>query len=330
MPKSTLQEIIDNDSNKFTFSEFVKEDIYTNTDYSSTDYKVILYSFFRNNLTIKIGQKLTWIIKSQNLQIIEFILNGLDYFNNLNIEYECMFEPDHLNKTRTNYSLLLWGDLDKLDEILKLFDDANNENFHKDRYCSNFLIGAMLSGGSIAHPLENYHLEIRCDSNNYIPLLTKALARYGLEYKIIYRNKKTIVYFKKSEIISDFLKAIRTQNSLFEFENIRIQRDFNNQQQRLNNLDISNLSKSSKAGVLTKEMILEIKKNHDEFCKQSTKFLKYCELRVQNPDCSLNELSCLLKQMFNIEISKSGLNHFNSRIKEMYEELKLKKLVFKN
>ena len=46
MPKSTLQEIIDNDSNKFTFSEFVKEDIYTNTDYSSTDYKVILYSFF--------------------------------------------------------------------------------------------------------------------------------------------------------------------------------------------------------------------------------------------------------------------------------------------
>lgn len=59
MPKSTLQEIIDNDSNKFTFSEFVKEDIYTNTDYSSTDYKVILYSFFRNNLTIKIGQKLT-------------------------------------------------------------------------------------------------------------------------------------------------------------------------------------------------------------------------------------------------------------------------------
>lgn len=60
-------------------------------------------------------------------------------------------------------------------------------------------------------------------------------------------------------MISDFLKAIKANQAFYMFEEIRIAKDFSAQVQRLNNLDIQNIDKSSKAGVLIKEKILYLK-----------------------------------------------------------------------
>lgn len=277
--------------------------------------------FLKNNLTISLGNPTKWIIKSQNGYMIDFIISALSAFNNINIEYEFIIEPDKLATNKNNYILEIYNGLDKLEHLIKIYDQVNEQNFQQEKYCSNFLIGAMLSGGSIAHPQENYHLELRCDSVNYAYLLKKALVRFGLEYKSIHRHSKEIIYFKRSEMISDFLKAIKASNSFFMFEEIRIAKDFSNQIQRLNNLDVQNIDKSSKAGVLAKQMITKIKAKHPLYQKQNYSFLTYCEVRINNPELSLVEIANLMESDYNIQITKSGLNHINNKIKKMYQEL---------
>lgn len=322
MQKNLLQEIVESQqNNQLTFSEFVKEDLYTNNHYSISDYKVILYSFLKNNLTILLGERIKWIIKSQNGYIINFIISAISCFNNINVEYEFIIEPDKLVTNKNNYILEIYNGLDKLEHLIKIYDEINEQNFQQEKYCSNFLIGAMLSGGSISHPKENYHLELRCDSVNYASLLKKALARFGLEFKLINRHNKEVIYFKKSEMISDFLKAIKASNSFFMFEEIRIAKDFSNQIQRLNNLDVQNIDKSSKAGVLAKQMITKIKEKHPLYLKQNHSFHIYCEVRLDNPELSLVEIADLMLSIHNVQITKSGLNHINNKIKKMYQEL---------
>ena len=56
-----------------------------------------------------------------------------------------------------------------------------------------------------------------------------------------------MVYIKKSENISDFIKGVGATNALFYFEDIRIYKDHKNMVNRLNNFEQANMEKSLKS-----------------------------------------------------------------------------------
>ncbi|MCD8562071.1 MAG: DNA-binding protein WhiA [Acholeplasmataceae bacterium] len=108
-----------------------------------------------------------------------------------------------------------------------------------------FLRAAFLSGGSVNHPkTAEYHLEIYTHDPKQAVFLQSVMNTFDLNAKITKRRQGFICYLKDAEGISDFLQIVGAQNSVFQFEDIRIKRDFNNSINRVMNMEIANEKKS--------------------------------------------------------------------------------------
>ena len=115
-----------------------------------------------------------------------------------------------------------------------------------------YLQGAFLASGYVSDARnKNYHLEFSLSDKTYAlwlsHLINKALDG-NFDSKIVERRKKSVVYFKKGEKISEFLVYLRAQQSCLEFESIRVDRDFANIGNRLRNLDGANTSQNPTRG----------------------------------------------------------------------------------
>ena len=137
-----------------------------------------------------------------------------------------------------------------------------------------YLQGAFLASGYVSDARnKNYHLEFSLSDKTYAlwlsHLINKALDG-NFDSKIVERRKKSVVYFKKGEKISEFLVYLRAQQSCLEFESIRVDRDFANIGNRLRNLDGANTRKKEEAA---KTQLAEI-----EYLLSSSAFSQ-----IQNP-----------------------------------------------
>ena len=79
--------------------------------------------------------------------------------------------------------------------------------------------------------------------------IIKSFSLFGLTPKTICHKNKYIVYFKKHQEISDVLKVLGANKSMFKIEERKIESDLVNNYQRLINLEISNLKKTAAANV---------------------------------------------------------------------------------
>ena len=78
-----------------------------------------------------------------------------------------------------------------------------------------YLMGSFLASGSVNDPTsKHYHLEVVTHSEKHAEFLTKLIAKFDLNAKVIKRRNVYVVYLKKSEEISDFLRVIGTCFSL--------------------------------------------------------------------------------------------------------------------
>lgn len=84
---------------------------------------------------------------------------------------------------------------------------------------------------------------------------------------------------------------------------------------------MSNLKKASDSG---NNQVLKIKAimASSHYAKQSKKFKLYCQVRLTNPDSSLNEIATIFHNQHQIKITKSGLNHYNIKIDQLYDLIK--------
>lgn len=185
-----------------------------------------------------------------------------------------------------------------------------------------FLRAAFLSGGSVNHPkTAEYHLEIFTRDPNQAVFLQSIMNFFDLNAKITKRRLGFICYLKDAEGISDFLQVVGAQNSVFQFEDIRIKRDFNNSINRVMNMELAN---EKKAIVAANEQIrdIEIVEKYVPKSQIDEKSRQVIELRKANPESSLVELVFLFEQTYNDQISKSGLNHRLVKIKQMAKAIK--------
>ncbi|BAP01092.1 hypothetical protein MCAL160_0570 [Mycoplasmopsis californica HAZ160_1] len=183
-----------------------------------------------------------------------------------------------------------------------------------------FFAGVFVASGSISNlDKSSYHLQISSRYEKYIDLFQSKLNEYDFGFQKIKHQNRYLIYIKKHEKISDFLKAITAIDSMFLFEDSRIQRDFDNSMNRINNVDVANIKKvveSNQKHIKNIEIMIANNLQHHFNPNQ----IAFYNLMHSNPEESLNSYANILSQS-GIEISKSGLNHWL---------IKLAKIVKKN
>ncbi|MDJ1648221.1 DNA-binding protein WhiA [Mycoplasma phocimorsus] len=274
-----------------TFAHSIKNEIMT-TSYSKTQLDSLLNGFIISN---GILQDKNIILKFNNSDIRKFILK---IFSDRNIDFAKVANTKSIIINTKNYDFSI--------------------NYEDN---SQFFAGIFLSSGSV-NKLETsaYHLQIGAREEKFIDIIQKTLNSYeNFKFKFIKQKDWYIIYIKKIESICDFLRAIQAINSYLLLENVRINRDYNNNLNRLGNFDVTNLNKTIKAFEDFKNMFLLVKEK-----KQLKQFSQsqrvYFKERMKHPEYSLSELSILLLEK-GIDITKGGINHWNKKLKTVFEQL---------
>ena len=185
-----------------------------------------------------------------------------------------------------------------------------------------YLRGVFMMCGSINDPkTSRYHAEFvisNLESANYVNDL---LNEMYFNSKVIKRDKNYMVYIKEAEKISDFIKLLNANTSLFYYEDIRIYRDHKNMTNRLNNCEQANVDKMMASSREQLELISELKKIRD-FDLLDEKIKDICIYKEKYPESSIRELAEIISSETERPITKSGINHRFRKIKEIVENSK--------
>ena len=141
----------------------------------------------------------------------------------------------------------------------------------------------------------------------------------GIEPLSAYRNKKHILYLKRSEAIEDFFANIGATSIAFDIMNSKINKELINNANRVTNCDSANINKAINASNKYNTVILELIES--ENINLLPEHLKEMALkRIEHRELSFSELG----KLFNPAISKSGVYHRLEKILEFYNDLKRK------
>lgn len=179
--------------------------------------------------------------------------------------------------------------------------------------------GAFLGTGIITDPKRNYHLEILFDDQNNADLIANFLNQNEIETSMIKRKNKYVLYIENGESISNFLAFIGANKSVLEYEDLRVFKEVSNNVNRKVNCETANINKLIQSSV---KQIDDIKylKSVGEFENLSLKDKEIANLRLKNPNLSLEELGKLATP----QLSKSGVSHRIANIQKRVKELKAK------
>lgn len=304
-----------------SFAKEVKAEI-CNANFDLDRKKAVLAGFIRiaGTIGIKKGQTELTLTTTSN-QITKYFYSFIkeNYTDKLEIMYEKQLNLDK----KIIYSLVVRDCIDTIFEDLEidlLSDDIAQKYFKDDNLYGGYLAGSFLASGSINSPYStNYHLEISGQYEPYINNLRKMFIKAGHLYfspAVCKRRNKYLVYLKKSDQVSNFLIVIGAVDSCMKFENIRVDRDFSNSSHRLEMCDMANMKKTIYAAqeqiMMIEAIGLSAIKNEKANIVASTRLL--------NPEATLSELSDIIFEEHNLDISKSNINHIFRSIRKKYEE----------
>ena len=317
--------------NKVTFASLIKEELVSDVDLSMERLEALLSAYIRINATISIGNKKTNIIlKTENAKIAKFIYSSIKKVKE-DVDIKLDFVRKN-NRKKTFYHIVINDADDLLEQLSVSFLEGkiSKEVVYNDETISGYLAGAFLASGSINSPkTSNYHLEITTVSENYARWLSKLFSKYKkieMSPKITKRRDRYVIYFKKSDQISHFLIMIGAANCCIEFENQRAYRDFTNNTNRLTNLDVANMNKTTEVAL---RQIEEIKYIDDvlgihNFHNPKKELL--CYFRLDNESLSMSDLADKLSEELGIKITKSNVNHLFRDLHALYVKLKGKNI----
>lgn len=220
----------------------------------------------------------------------------------------------------------LLSDLSLINDDAVFFQDVEGHLIEKECCKKAYLRGAFLATGSINSPETSaYHLEIQAFSEVQANVIKDLANSFELNAKVVKNKRGYIAYIKEAERIADFLRVIGASNSLFEFEDSRIKRDFKNSINRVINCDIANEKKALDAAAKQLEYIEIIENKYRKKLPQS--MTEAIFLRRTYPDSSLLELSYASLEHYDKQISKSALNHRFRAIKDLANRILIEEAI---
>jgi DNA-binding protein WhiA len=178
-----------------------------------------------------------------------------------------------------------------------------------------FIRGAFLAGGSVTDPDKGYHLEL-ATTHTSVSRETFALIEeiIGFYPKTTHRGGGNVLYFKQSELISDFLTFLGAPVAAMGIMEARLEKELNNKVNRRCNCDEANTSKVVEAA---QEHLATIRllRERGKLEHLPSKLQQAAKAREENPSASLTELAAMMEP----PITKPAMNH---RLKKLMEAAK--------
>lgn len=259
--------------------------------------------------------------KSENATTMKRIVYLLKSLYKTNTEI-VVGQKNNLKKNKV-YSLTADDGMKILEDLglyangLRSYPTSESGIVRKDCCKKAYLAGCFLAYGACNSPSnKNYHLEISVSDLDLATYIVKLISNFGIEAKISKRRNKYVVYLKKADVISDFLKIIGSNEAMYEFEDSRMERDLMHSVIRVNNCEIANEMKSLKAANDQVEYMEAIKKA-DKYKDLDSKLKNVIDIRLANQDASLNELCKVYEKKYKETLSKSGLKHRLNKIESI-------------
>ena len=309
-----------------SFTKQVKEELCRNEYESQDRLRALLAAYIRINGSISIHNKKSYVsLETENALIATFIYKSLkNLYGDISVDLSYRI----YRKSTKIYTILIDESDNSITEDLEVdFSEGKiSKNIvRNDDTISGYLAGAFLASGSVNSPTtSNYHLEISCFNENYAKWLSKLFGKYknsDIEPKIIYRRERYVIYFKKSDQIANFLIMIGAVSSCMEFENVRVDRDFMNSANRLENIDTANMKKTIETGQRqVKELrLIDQMLGLENIANKKMRLLAI--LRLENESASLGELAELLSEKLEKTVTKSNVNHLFRSLHQLYKDL---------
>ncbi len=310
-----------------SFSRNVKEEI-SLSEYNDDCSKSLLLAVIKLNGTLSLNNLgLSLTVRTENAKIASKIHQIFKKLYSPEIEFKVS------KKMKLKKNNVYFIKVNKAREILDDLEILSGLGFEaipspkvigKQDTIRAFLAGCFLASGSVNNPqTSNYHLEMSCHEEAFSNYIINILSDFDIHAKSIQRRNKYTVYVKSAEKIGDFLRLIGANNALMEFETARIDRDFINNLNRVDNCEIANEMKTQRVAEQQIEDILYIIEMRG-LASMDDKTKQVALLRLDNPDRSLNELCEVYNTMYMPSITKSGMNHRFRKIKDMASTLKMR------
>lgn len=185
----------------------------------------------------------------------------------------------------------------------------------KDCCRQAFLRGAFLSGGSVTDPEKRYHLELATNHHKVIRETESLLLDQGFSPKTSMRKGVSILYFKQSDSIENFLAFLGAPVAAMGVMEAKIEKDMKNKINRIVNCDNANTSKIVEAAQ-TQIAAIRVLREDGRLERLPEKYRQTAALREDNPEATLAELA----EMFDPAITKSALNHRLRKLCELANE----------
>ena len=170
--------------------------------------------------------------------------------------------------------------------------------------CMAYLRGAFLAGGSVTDPAKRYHLELTTSHYKVSRETCALLLDAGFSPKETTRGGNSILYFKQSNLIEDFLTAIGAPVCAMGVMEAKVEKDLRNGVNRRVNCETANLTKVVDASMEQVAAIRKLQKR-GQLKDLPPKLRETAKLRLENPEATLQELAA----MQDPPVSKSAMNH---------------------
>ena len=180
---------------------------------------------------------------------------------------------------------------------------------------ASFLRGAFLAGGSVTDPEKRYHLELATTHFNVSREAYSLLLELGFSPKDTVRNGSSILYFKQSDYIEDFLTFLGAPVCAMGVMEAKVEKDMKNKINRIVNCDTANMSKVVDAAQAQISAIHRLREQ-GRLETLPDKLKQTALLRLDNPDAKLSELAQLVQP----PITKSAMNHRMRKLMELAKE----------
>ncbi len=178
-----------------------------------------------------------------------------------------------------------------------------------------FLRGAFLAGGSVTDPRKGYHLELATSHHSVSREVLALMRELDQEPKSAQRKGNTVIYFKQSEKIEDFLTCIGAPIAAMEVMNAKLERDLRGKVNRRVNCDAANLDKAVEAAMSQVEAIRRLE-GAGTLITLPDKLREAAALRLAHPEDTLAQLA----ERCDPPITKSALNHRLRKLVELGRE----------
>lgn len=311
-----------------SFTQNVKNEIAL-FDYDKKQYRALLSGFIKTNGVINISANgINLFLKTENSKIAKLIYQAFV------VCYQVTPAFSYSQKMKLDkcvvYNLLVENNVEEILKDLEIMEDLNKQtprhilNGDGIRY---FLSGVFLASGSVNSPSSsNYHLQIIVSTLEDVKFLIRILNRFKdektMEFKYIARKNKYLVYLKKADQISVFLAIINAPDSMLSFENARIEKDFVNSDNRVQNCYNANFQKViNKANQQLED--IRIIKEKNEFIHLSKSEQELANARVNNPEGALSFLVKELEKQ-GISISKASASRIFNKLHDLANCLRSK------